>query len=542
MSVESAPIERREAATLRHVGSMWRARCDLVSLRALDPRPAARDAPQTFNGRRVEMSVTGNQPFAVLLCMVSDQNQQPQTQAFVTQFIAEMDSYWSSVSNGQVSIKNSQVFNWTTLSQTTAQLKALSRAAKVSACKAAFSNVDFSKFYGVIAIINITADAGNDGGPNVLIDQGGTLIPGFASHEMGHAFGLWHSFDDSPNAHDAGDDNRPGAYGDGWCIMSWANFGGDNPTFPTTFGPAGPGLCAQYRDQLGWIASNRISTDLKTETITLASLNMPSAAGYLVKHIPLPDGRYYTLEFRQKEGFDIALPEDAVIIHLVRDGKAELLRTQGGPGRTQGNVFVDNSGTPTITIKVTDIDSHGHTATVDITVSDAGPPAIGDPAALATTGQQHIFYRGAEGVIFHVFYNGSNLTVEEWCGPGSQLTALASASKPATLHGAAATDQIIYYRGVDDCIYRVCWSQQPGLTWLRVSGPNSQTGAPSAQGDPATLRANDQEHVFYRTSAGGIEHVYLDSNLNAHSEPWAGAGAAAPAAQDDPATLVANNQ
>jgi hypothetical protein len=63
------------------------------------------------------------------------------------------------------------------------------------------------------------------------------------AHEMGHAFGLDHSFDLSPTSHDPADDNRPGAYGDPWDIMS-----AEVTTklfLSQPFGQAGPGLNAE---------------------------------------------------------------------------------------------------------------------------------------------------------------------------------------------------------------------------------------------------------------------------------------------------------
>ncbi len=81
-----------------------------------------------------------------------------------------------------------------------------------------------------------------DGGYYVGYDQRPSL--GFLMHETGHALGLDHSFNDSPNPIDAADDGRPGAYVDRWDIMSFAN---TESYRSAKYGPSGPILaCSNY--------------------------------------------------------------------------------------------------------------------------------------------------------------------------------------------------------------------------------------------------------------------------------------------------------
>ena len=116
-------------------------------------------------------------------------------------------------------------------------------------------------------------------------------------------WGLDHSFDDSPTSCSPANDGRPGAYSDGWDIMSFACYGGLNPMFTNadTFGASGPGVNAHYRDSLGWIPGDRIqeigSSQRFRGTVTLACLDTALAQGPLtVKLFPFPDNRseYYT--------------------------------------------------------------------------------------------------------------------------------------------------------------------------------------------------------------------------------------------------------
>jgi hypothetical protein len=503
------------------------------------------------------MSLLGANPFAVILCKPSDQPQQPQPASWFQGFLAGSNGlagYWSSVANGQFSIQGTQVFNWRFITQNLAALQKLSRGGKVNACKAAFPDVDFSKFFGVIAIVNVVdGDAGYAGGAGVLLDPPAWVL-GTAQHESGHALGLDHSFDDRPNSCDANDDNRAGAYSDGWCIMSYACFGGANPTFSTQqYGSSGPGLCGAYRDKLGWIPQNRISAGPPANsTQTLAALNHPEVSGHLLQKIYVDNdpNQYYTVEFRQKQSWDAGIAQDTVLFHMVKDGRAYLIRAGGGPQRLPGSIYVDNANTPTVSITVNNLNSAASTASVSVDVSPLGPPAIGDPATMVTDNQQHIFYRGAEGNIYHQFWDtSSGLHSEQWAGPGGPIAAPASAGKPSTMV-TGGNQQHVFYRGMDEAIYQVVYDSNRGLYWERWAGPGSSTGTPGAAGDPATMVANNQQHVFYRTGDGKIYHVLfdpgslLDPSSGLHSEQWAGSGSStgAPAAAGDPATMVTDNQ
>ena len=132
-------------------------------------------------------------------------------------------------------------------------------------------DVDFTRFYGIIVILNLSVDAGSVGILQLTFGENrkdyGSMVLGpaalnltFAAHEMGHSYGLDHSFDTNPVSNDPANDPRPGAYGDAWDIMSAMRFGNAAPFFQhPRFGASGPGLNAII-SQPPWLATRRPSS------------------------------------------------------------------------------------------------------------------------------------------------------------------------------------------------------------------------------------------------------------------------------------------
>ncbi|HTH21050.1 MAG TPA: hypothetical protein VL854_02430, partial [Nitrososphaeraceae archaeon] len=139
----------------------------------------------------------------------------------------------------------------------------------------------------------------------------GTYVD-YAVHEMGHCYGLRHA-----------DYIKTDDYGDKWDIMGFGwhfhdyVFGNDGLGLIAPCGRTGPGLSAPNLDGLGWMPKDRIWTADPTNRnaiqIQLTALNRADIRGYLMAKIVNPD-LIYTVEFRQKTGWDKGLPRDGVVI------------------------------------------------------------------------------------------------------------------------------------------------------------------------------------------------------------------------------------
>jgi hypothetical protein len=186
---------------------------------------------------------------------------------------------------------------------------------------------------------------------------------------------------------------------------------------------------------------------------------------------------------------------------------------------------------------------------------DAAPAAAGNPSAftytiyldlgLVTSLQQHVFYRDADGAVYQVYYDPfSGLSFEAWTGYGSPTDAPLAAGDPATM--VANNQQHIFYRDGSGNIQHVLWDPNSGQrieVW--ASGGGNSTTGPAASGDPATMVTSNEQHIFYRDWYNNIQHVFWDANSGRHVEQWAAEnphGEQGPAAWGDPKTMFANNQ
>ena len=171
------------------------------------------------------------------------------------------------------------------------------------------------------------------------------------------------------------------------------------------------------------------------------------------------------------------------------------------------------------------------------------PVAGGNPATMVTAGQQHIFYRGTDNAIHHIFWDSHH--------PPGQLfhdnwTALAQAPSAAGDSATMVTtdQQHIFYRGTDNAIHHIFWDSHSPPGRLFHDNWTALAQAPSAAGAPATMVTTGQQHVFYRGADNAIHHIFWDS----HSPPgrlfhdnWTTL-AQAPRAAGDPATMVTTGQ
>jgi len=346
--------------------------------------------------------------FAVILCKFSDQPQEPHAPSFYQNCFTETGAgmggafdYWRDVSFGNLDLTGSKVFGWYAMpNHTTQDLVGLRRDSFVTwGIEAARANgvkdAELSTFFGFIVVFNVATDSGASGGNQMVLGyQGSDWDPSFNSHEMGHLFGLDHSFDTSPRPCASGD-GRPGAYCDKWDIMSAANVW----TFNNALGANGPGLNAPYLDKLGCISSNRIWTPPNPNfggTVTLAALNHPEAHGPLMIKIPRTSGpnpsfkSTYTIEFRRKTGWDAGIPNDTVLIHEVRSDGLSYLQTKAtGLEFLPGSEFTDGGS---LSLKVTKFDPNASTADILVQLSsvDKRPGSCEDQLQTIGALEDHI--------------------------------------------------------------------------------------------------------------------------------------------------------
>jgi hypothetical protein len=217
---------------------------------------------------------------------------------------------------------------------------------------------------------------------------------GAAAHESGHGFGFVHSRAISYSTQD---------YQDCYDNMSFdacRNSSVSLFTFQATFGlagilndtlpaAAGPGLDAINLDNQGWIPGgssgpHELKFDNSTcnqSTIQLHSLNdyaNATSGSHLLEAripasvtIPTPNNGtttsdYYTVEYREKAGWDRAIPNDSVLVHLHgQDGYSYWEDTAGHQGALYpADEYVD--ATNNTYIAVNSKDASTHTATVTL--------------------------------------------------------------------------------------------------------------------------------------------------------------------------------
>jgi hypothetical protein len=153
-----------------------------------------------------------------------------------------------------------------------------------------------------------------------------------------------------------------------------------------------------------------------------------------------------------------------------------------------------------------------HTFTLAILGEDSGtdsdswtapgaPLLAGDPALMATDGQQHAFYRDAHGSIEHVVWSAS-------AGFGRDNWTRRAGAPPAAGDPVAVTlgqEQHVFYRGADGAILHLEWAAS--LVSPAVDNWTELSGAPPAAGEPAAMSASGQLHVFYRSGTGSVIHL-----------------------------------
>ncbi|MCI0711881.1 MAG: hypothetical protein L0154_17120 [Chloroflexi bacterium] len=323
--------------------------------------------------------------WAILLCNLNDRPPSPNSRDRYVEFFTEKGAglgtafdYWRDMSYGTDGLRETGVFGFFQIPHSTAELLTITGSAQRQQAfnwgleVARNANVQLNDFEHKIVLLN---GGGNDhgavgGGVTLVYADETALEPTFMFHEMGHEFGLDHSFGEQ-TVPCAGGDARPGAYCDRLDIMSAMNVASFRDGLNRR---SGPSLNAMSRKRLGWLHRSRIRslpTEGPAEAITLAALNRPDVEGYqMVEFVGTsradPNASsVYTVEFRERSGWDQGINISAVIIHEIRsDGLLRLLTNNPTGTIAAGSEFVSPS--PSTVVRVETIDATSHIAQLHI--------------------------------------------------------------------------------------------------------------------------------------------------------------------------------
>jgi hypothetical protein len=269
-----------------------------------------------------------SKPCGVFLCQFEDTTNLPKKPIsfFRTLFLKNgaqsLNDYWKDVSHNSINIDGTQIFGWRTIPLKLKDFIAQnpSRYDKIHSA-AGFFGVNLSQFSMIIVITNGNVeDAGSHGGVLVNYDA---INHTFIAHEMGHMFGLGHSFDLSDRKNSSW--SAPGEYFDPYDIMS-AMAVHAHPH--DEYGSVGPNLCTHFMNSQNWLPKSRIweaptTASSYSETFNLVSISHIEQPGFLMASFG-----NYTVEFRTKDSWDSGIGQDCVLIHLISNNTPYLVNTK----------------------------------------------------------------------------------------------------------------------------------------------------------------------------------------------------------------------
>lgn len=180
-------------------------------------------------------------------------------------------------------------------------------------------------------------------------------------------------------------------------------------------------------------------------------------------------------------------------------------------------------------------------ASGDLHLAPPGPllsqAAVGVPALLVTPDQLHTFVRGVGGGLQHTVTSlvvDGDVGADEWTRAAG---APALAGDPSVI--ATPGQQHAFYRTAGGAVQHILWSAAGGFG---TDDWSARAGAPRAAGNPRALALDGEQHVFCRSTGGAIVHLHWDPSLRAPVfEDWT-AASGAPLAVGEPIPMVAAGQ
>ena len=311
--------------------------------------------------------VSGSQNFVTILCRFGDSTDfTPQPPSYAETLIDRVDKYYQDTSYNNINLDGSTVVGWYNLPEPRSNYTFFFENINklfADCVLAADDDVFFPDYDGINIFLNHNlADLSGGIATNkflVLLDGevkfyrnsiltlSGWTNQGTFAHELGHSFGLPHSY---------GPYDTP--YDSNWDVMSEI-IACIDPDIE--FRCHGPHTNSFYKYAIGWIDSSRayIATSANDQYIFLERLANPKPSGYLTALIPINNSNtdFYSIEARKPIEYDKnEIPNPGIVIHkinLTRSGfnvnVAEVVDTtfnfnpnDAGATWIPGETFVDN--------------------------------------------------------------------------------------------------------------------------------------------------------------------------------------------------------
>lgn len=468
-------------------------------------------------------------PWLILKCKIADRSAEPNNDTFYRElFTADgwdgVVNYWRDISYGSYDLTGNVLNNrWYTMRETYDDLLGLDRWGKINACIRA-SGQNTAGYAGVIAVLNASIDAGHH---NQVLLAPGALNVSFAVHEMAHGYGWGHSFDDTTRKN--ADWSAPGEYFDHWDIMSAMAIHGFNNHQGVT---AGPEMNAPYKTVKNFIPAHRMYTigdpagDIATASYEIAAINRPEANGLLMLRIGTDNNDYYTVEFRQRWGWDRGIPRDGVLVHRVLNGRSILLTNNGTQqDRQPGDLVTLPNG---VRVRVDHFDTQAKTATVSVEarlpwfdLAAAGSAALGGGSAVVSRIPESMetWWIGANGSIQAAYW---------YEGGAWQRYELAPAGSASLTGNVAAVSRIsnsmeLWWVGANGSIQAAYWYE--GGNWQRYELAPAGSAARSSS-ITAVSRIPGSMELWWIGANGSVQGAYWYEGGNWQRYELAPAGSA----------------
>ncbi|OBA94557.1 hypothetical protein A5666_19265 [Mycolicibacterium fortuitum] len=313
-------------------------------------------------------------PWLILRCKWKGTDAEPLSDTyFENMFTAagagthNMVEFFDRMSHGTLDLTGSKVSAWISLpyeqadyvgNVSTAPQGKINRTGLVEAARQAADDAGYSTadFTGAVIVMNTATDLfGQQNGWAAVCDST-NVHPALLGQEMGHVYGLDHSRRaDQPDAD----------YLDDWDVMS--TWGSCHINTVGPYGAWGPGLNAANMRGRGWLDRARVKS-MSTDAFTSASVELrPLHARELPGYLALEVGDFI-IEYRDRSGWDSAVPEPVVLVHSFVDNHSVLQPShRGSYGLTAGDVWSpwpDTRDLPYFQVHVDAIDEASRTATL----------------------------------------------------------------------------------------------------------------------------------------------------------------------------------